>query len=245
VTTVPGHLYGIGVGPGDPELMSVKADRLLRSVPTVAYFAARGRPSNARRVAEHLLTPDHHEIRIEYPVTTEALGPHESYEDLLIACYDEAGERVAAVLAGGGDVAVICEGDPLFYGSYMYLHNRLADRFAATVVPGIPSPAAGAAAIARPLVCGTEVLSVLSGVLPEDELKSSLAACDAAVIIKLGRNLGKVRSAIESVDLLDRAFYVERASGTAEVTCPLAEVDPATAPYFSMVVVPSATAHLR
>ena len=240
-----GQLYGIGVGPGDPELMSVKADRLIRTTRTVAYFAAKGRPSNARKVAEHLLTDEHREIRIEYPVTTEALAPGESYEDLLLACYDEAAARVADALDGGDDVAVICEGDPLFYGSYMYLHNRLAERFEATVVPGIPSPVAGAAAIGRPLVCGTEVLSVLSGVLSADDLKASLAACDAAVIIKLGRNLPKVRSAIESVDLLHRAFYVERASGTAEVTCPLAEADASKAPYFSMVVIPSATAHNR
>jgi len=243
--TTPGHLYGVGVGPGDPELMSVKAHRLISSTPTVAYFAARGRPSNARAVADHLLTDDHIELRIEYPVTTEALGAHQSYEDLLIGCYDDAARRVGERLAAGHDVVVICEGDPLFYGSYMYLHTRLADRFAATVVPGIPSPVAGAAAIARPLVCGTEVLSVLSGVLTVDELKSSLAAADAAVVIKLGRNLAKVRAAVESVDLLDRAFYVERASGAAQVTCPLAEADADRAPYFSMVVIPSATAFLR
>lgn len=240
-----GHLYGIGVGPGDPELMSVKADRLIRATTAVAYFAAKGRPSNARRVAEHLLTDEHHEIRIEYPVTTEALRPDESYEDLLIECYDEAAVRVAAVLDAGRDVAVICEGDPFFYGSYMYLHNRLADRFDTTVVPGISSPVAGAAALSRPLVCGTEIVSVLSAVLPEDELKSALAACDAAVIIKVGRNLPKVRAAIESVDLMDRAFYVERATWAEEVTCLLADADDARAPYFSMVVVPSASACAR
>lgn len=240
-----GRLWGVGVGPGDPELMSVKAHRLISSTPTVAYFAAKGRPSNARAVAAHLLTAEHREVRIEYPVTTEVLGPDQSYEDLLIACYDEAAERLAVPLAAGDDVVVICEGDPLFYGSYMYLHNRLADRFAASVVPGIPSPVAGAAAIARPLVCGTEVLSVLSGVLSADDLKSALAAADAAVVIKLGRNLPKVRAAVESVDLLDRAFYVERATGANQVTCALADADAAAAPYFSMVVIPSATAFLR
>lgn len=240
-----GRLYGIGVGPGDPELMSVKADRLIRSTSTVAYFAAKGRPSNARRVAEHLLTPEHHELRIEYPVTVEVLRPDESYEDLLIECYDEAAERVAAELDAGHDVAVICEGDPFFYGSYMYLHNRLAGRYGTTVVPGINSPVAGAAAISRPLVCGTEVVSVLSAVLAEEELKSALAACDAAVIIKVGRNLPKVRSALESLDLMDRAFYVERATWAEQHVCSLADADTHGAPYFSMVVVPSATASLR
>ena len=140
---------------------------------------------------------------------------------------------------------MLCEGDPFFYGSYMYLHNRLAERFETVVVPGIPSPVAGAAALARPLVAGNEVLSVLSGVLSFDELKMALAACDAAVVIKLGRNLAKVRAAVAGVGLLDRAFYVERASSAAQVCCPLADADPARAPYFSMVVVPSATAWRR
>lgn len=240
-----GHLYGIGVGPGDPELMSVKADRLIRSTPTVVYFAAKGRPSNARRVAESLLTTDHDEIRIEYPVTVEVLREDQSYEDLLIECYDEAAKRVATVLDAGRDVAVICEGDPFFYGSYMYLHNRLGARYDTTVVPGISSPVAGSAALKRPLVCGTEIVSVLSAVLPEAELKSALAACDAAVIIKVGRNLPKVRSVIESVSLMDRAFYVERATWEEQITSPLAEASDVGAPYFSMVVVPSATACKR
>ncbi|MEO6627994.1 MAG: precorrin-2 C(20)-methyltransferase [Aquihabitans sp.] len=222
--------------------MSVKADRLIRSTSTVAYFAAKGRPSNARRVAEGLITADHREIRIDYPVTVEVLRADQSYEDLLIECYDEAAVRVAAELDAGHDVAVICEGDPFFYGSYMYLHNRLADRYDTTVVPGISSPVAGSAALSRPLVCGTEIVSVLSAVLPETELKSALAACDAAVIIKVGRNLPKVRSVIESLGLMDRAFYVERATWAEQVTSPLNEADDLGAPYFSMVVVPSATA---
>ncbi|HMQ26776.1 MAG TPA: SAM-dependent methyltransferase, partial [Acidimicrobiales bacterium] len=120
-----GHLYGVGVGPGDPELMSVKADRLIRSTETIAYFAAKGRPSNARRVAESLLTSEHREIRIEYPVTVEVLRADQSYEALLQECYDDAADRVAAVLDSGEDVVVICEGDPFFYGSFMHLHPRL------------------------------------------------------------------------------------------------------------------------
>lgn len=245
MSVASGHLYGIGVGPGDPELMSVKADRLIRTIPTVAYFAAKGRPSNARRVAEGLLTEDHHEIRIEYPVTVEKLRADQSYEELLIECYDGAAAWVAAELDAGRDVAVICEGDPFFYGSYMYIHNRLAGRYETTVVPGICSPVAGAAALSRPLVCGTEVVSVLSAVLSDDELKSALAACDAAVIIKVGRNLPKVRAAIEGVGLMNRAFYVERATWTEQVSSPLAEASDLGAPYFSMVVIPSAVACQR
>jgi precorrin-2/cobalt-factor-2 C20-methyltransferase len=240
-----GRLYGVGVGPGDPELMSVKAARLVSETADVAYFAARDRPSNARRVVEHLLGPGHRELRITYPVTTEAPPPEQSYEDLLIRCYDEAAEQIAERLRAGRDVVVLCEGDPLLYGSYMYLHNRLAPRFPTTVVPGIGSVAVGAAVIGRPLACADDVLSVLSGVMGHDELKAALGACDAAVIIKLGRNLAKVRAALAAVGLEERAFYVERASSAEEVWCPLAEADAARAPYFSMIVVPSARAGRR
>ncbi|MCU1392330.1 MAG: cobI [Ilumatobacteraceae bacterium] len=244
-TVIPGTLYGVGVGPGDPELMTLKAARRIGAAPVVAYFAARNRPSNARRIAAELITPDHRELLFEYPVTTEHLGPEQSYEELLLRCYDESAERVEAELRAGHDVAVLCEGDPLFYGSYMYIHNRLADRFTTRVVPGISSLTAGAAAIARPLACGDELLSVLSGVMTVEDLKQALVACDAAVIIKLGRNLTKVRSVIETVGLIDRAWYVERASHEVEVCCPLAEADAAKAPYFSMIVIPSAVAGLR
>jgi precorrin-2/cobalt-factor-2 C20-methyltransferase len=78
-----------------------------------------------------------------------------------------------------------------------------------------------------------------------DDLKQALVACDAAVIIKIGRNLTKVREVIESVGLIDRAWYVERASHEAEVCAPLADADASRAPYFSMIVIPSAVAGLR
>lgn len=243
--TGSGHLYGVGVGPGDPDLLTVKAARLVAEVPVVAYFAARGRSSRARRVVADLLRPDQREIRIDYPVTTEETGPDHPYEVQLGECYDAAASALAEVLAAGTDVAVLCEGDPLFFGSYMYVHNRLADRFSATVVPGISSPAAGAAALSMPLVCGNEVFSVVSGVMSSEDLKVALANCDAAVVIKLGRNLAKVRAVVESLDLLDRAYYVSRATEPEQATCRLADADPATAPYFSMVVIASATAARR
>jgi precorrin-2/cobalt-factor-2 C20-methyltransferase len=241
-----GRLFGIGVGPGDPDLMSVKAARLIANTSTVAYFAARNHPSIARGVAEHLLTDQHREIRIEYPLTVERLAPDDpDYEQLLVGCYDDAAAQIGRNLEQGHDVAVLCEGDPFFYGSYMYVHNRLADRFETIVVPGIPSLVAGAAAISQPLACGNEVLSVLSGVLSVAELTAGLGACDAAVIIKLGRNLDKVRQAVNAADLLERAFYVERASSESQAWCPLAQADTSRAPYFSMVVIPSATANRR
>jgi precorrin-2/cobalt-factor-2 C20-methyltransferase len=241
-----GRLFGIGVGPGDPDLMSVKAVRLISQTSTVAYFAARNRPSIARGVAEHLLTDRHREIRIDYPLTVERAAPDDPvYEQLLAGCYDAAARRIEIELEQGYDVALLCEGDPFFYGSYMYVHNRLADRFETTVVPGIPSLVAGAAAISTPLACGNEVLSVLSGVLSVPQLTNALAACDAAVIIKLGRNLASVQQAVAAAHLLDRAFYNERASSERQVCCPLAQADSSRAPYFSMVVIPSLAASRR
>jgi precorrin-2/cobalt-factor-2 C20-methyltransferase len=243
VTT--GHLYGVGVGPGDPDLLTVRAAAVLDAVDVVAHFAAVGRPSNARRVVADRLDERHQEVRLEYPVTTEALPADVSYETLLIDFYDASAKQVAEHLDRGADVAVICEGDPFLYGSYMYLHTRLAHRFPTTVVPGVTSILASAATLGAPLACRDEVLSVLSGVLPVDELTARLRACDAAVVMKVGRNLGRVREAVTRAGLLERATYVERATMAGERVCPLADADPATAPYFSMVVVPSRLAAAR
>lgn len=244
-SSAPGRLFGVGVGPGDPELLTLKAARLVDAAPVVAYFAAAGRESNARRVVAGRLTPRHRELRLEYPVTTEVLPPEVSYETLLIDFYDESAKRIAEILDTGADVVVVGEGDPLFYGSYMYLHTRLSERYPTEVVPGVTSMAAGAAAIGAPLVCRDEVLCTLSAVLPADELERRLGAADAAVVMKVGRNLAKVRDAVERAGLLAHATYVERATMAEERTCPLAEADPAGAPYFSMVVIPSRTAPTR
>jgi precorrin-2/cobalt-factor-2 C20-methyltransferase len=240
-----GHLYGLGVGPGDPELITLKAHRLLQEVDAVAWFAAAGRQSNARRAAASHLRPGVPELSLTYPVTTEELPDGVSYERLLADFYDRSAATVAAELDAGHDVAVLCEGDPLFYGSYMYLHNRLAGRYHSTVVPGVPSMLASAAVLGTPLVCLNEALTVLSGVLPAATLTERLRSCDAAVVMKLGRQLAKVRDCVAEAGLLERAWYVERATMANQAVCRLADADAATAPYFSMVVVPSAAAPLR
>jgi precorrin-2/cobalt-factor-2 C20-methyltransferase len=237
-----GSLFGLGVGPGDPELLTLKAHRLLRACPVVAYFAAIGRESNARRAVVPHLRADHRELRLEYPVTTETLPPGVSYETLLADFYDESAKQVAELLDTGTDVALLCEGDPFFYGSYMYMHTRLAGRYPTEVVPAVPSIAAGSAVLGAPLVCRDEVLCVLSGVLPGDEIEARLRTAGAAVIMKVGRNLAKVRDAVDRAGLLDAAHYVERATMDDERVMPLAEVEPGGAPYFSMVVIPSRTA---
>jgi precorrin-2/cobalt-factor-2 C20-methyltransferase len=239
-----GRCFGIGVGPGDPELLTLKAARVLAACPVVASFHARGRLSNARRVVEQHLGPQHEELELIYPVTTERVDA-DRYETLLIDFYDESAKRVAEVLDAGTDVAVLCEGDPLFYGSFMYLQNRLAGRYATEIVPGVPSAVAGAAAVGVPLAARDDVLTVLSGTLAADELAHRVADADAVVILKVGRNLDKVRAAVREAGRLDGAFYVARATMAGEIVAPLADADADAAPYFSLVVIPSVVGRRR
>jgi precorrin-2/cobalt-factor-2 C20-methyltransferase len=239
-----GRLFGVGVGPGDPELLTVKATRVLAGCAVIAHFAARRRQGNAWTTVQTFVRPDQTVLRLEYPLTTEATDRDE-YERCIAGFYDCAAQDIAAHLDAGSAVAVVCEGDPFFYGSFMYLHNRLSEQYDTEIVPGVASFLAGAAVLGAPLVCGTEVFTTLSGGLGEDELVARLLGGDAVVVMKLGRNLDKVRRAVERAGLLERAWYVERATMANEHVVPLAGADAERAPYFSMVVVPSATATAR
>ena len=233
-----GRLLGLGVGPGDPELITVKALRLLREAPVVAYFVAKGKRGNAFGIIEAHLQAQQTLLPLVYPVTTEALPAPLSYEQVISDFYDEASEQVAAHLDAGRDVAVICEGDPFFYGSYMYLHDRLAQRYDAEVIPGVCSMLGGASVLGAPLVYRNQTLTVLSGVLPAEELKRRLADADAAVIMKLGRNFPKVRQVLAELGLDQRALYVERATMANQKIVALDAVDPQSSPYFSLIIVP-------
>lgn len=234
----PGRLIGLGVGPGDPELITVKALRLLRESPVVAYFVAKGKKGNAFGIIEAHLQGAQTQMPLVYPVTTEALPAPLSYEQIISDFYDQAAVDVAQHLQAGRDVAVICEGDPFFYGSYMYLHDRLAQQFEAQVVPGVCSMLGGASVLGVPLVYRNQSLSVLSGVLPHEELKRRLADADAAVIMKLGRNFHKVREVLSELGLAERALYVERATMSNQKIVPFNDVDPLSSPYFSLIIVP-------
>ncbi|MEO4047308.1 precorrin-2 C(20)-methyltransferase [Pseudomonas sp. CAU 1711] len=238
-----GRLLGLGVGPGDPELITLKALRLLQSAPVVGYFvakakASKGQGGNAFGIIEAHLTDEQRRLPLVYPVTTEKLAPPLSYEDVIADFYDTCAVQIAAELDAGRDVAVICEGDPFFYGSYMYLHDRLAERYEAEVVPGVCSMLGCASVLGTPLVYRNQSLSVLSGVLPEEELEQRLRHAEAAVVMKLGRNFDKVRRVLQRLGLAERAHYVERATMDNQRIVPLAEVDPLASPYFSMILVP-------
>jgi precorrin-2 C20-methyltransferase / precorrin-3B C17-methyltransferase len=236
----PGRLFGVGVGPGDPELVTVKARRIIEAADVIAYPIARRRRGVARQVVAPYLHEGQLEVALTYPVTTEETDHPGGYEVALRAFYDESAATLAAHLDAGRDVAVLCEGDPFFYGSYMYLHERLAHRYETEVVPGVTSFTAAAAASGTPLARRDDVLTVLPGTLPSDVLAARLRTSDAAVVLKLGRTFGAVCEAAESAGVADRAIYVERASSVEERTAPLRAVD-GDVPYMSLVLVPSAT----
>lgn len=238
-----GRFWGVGVGPGDPELITLKAARLIGSADVVAYHAGVGKQSNARRIAAELIPDGVLEEELRYPVTTGATDHPGGYAGALADFYAEAAARLATHLEAGRDVVLLAEGDPLFYGSFMYMHDALADRFETTIVPGVPAFAASTAAAASPLARQTDVLTVLPGTLPEPELARRLADTDAAVIMKLGRTFPAVRRALEAAGRLDHAVYVERASMPGERWLPVADVDPDSVPYFSLILVAGDTRH--
>jgi precorrin-2 C20-methyltransferase / precorrin-3B C17-methyltransferase len=235
---IPGRLFGVGLGPGDPELVSVKAARLIGAADVIAYHSARHGRSIARGIAEPYLRSGQIEEQLVYPVTTGTTDHPGGYQGAIDEFYRDAAARLAAHLEAGRDVVVLAEGDPFFYGSYMHMHKRLAHRYQTEVIPGITSFSAAAAALGRPLVERDEVLTILPGTLPADQLAARLAGTDAAVVMKLGRTFGAVREGFETAGLLDRAWYVERASMPSEWTAALADVDPEQVPYFSLALLP-------
>jgi len=236
-----GRLFGVGLGPGDPELITVKAQRVLRQAQVIAYPCARHGQSNARSIVCSELIHGQIELPMMYPVTTEQTDHPGGYEVALSQFYDEMAEQIADHLADGRDVAILCEGDPFFYGSYMYLHDRLAHRFSTEVIPGVASIMGAAAQLGTPLVRRDAEFTVLPGTLSEDALIAKLSQQGAFAIMKLGRNFAKVKRAIDTASLADKALFIERATMAAERIIPLREVDPLHVPYFSLILIPDAS----
>ncbi|MCG5499293.1 precorrin-2 C(20)-methyltransferase [Ectothiorhodospira lacustris] len=234
-----GTLFGIGLGPGDPELITLKALRLLQAAPVVATFAKQGRTGQALGIAGPHLRPEQQILRLEYPFTTEVSIHDPRYARDMSDFYDQAAAEVAQCLMGGRDVAVICEGDPFLYGSYMYLHDRLSHRFPAQVVPGISGMSGCWTQADTPITHGDDVLTVIPGTLSEDAMVSHLGRTDAAVFMKVGRNLPRIRAALARAGLLERAMLVERGTMEGARVARLAECpEDQPAPYFTIVLVP-------
>ncbi|MEO6607691.1 MAG: precorrin-2 C(20)-methyltransferase [Aestuariivirga sp.] len=228
---VSGKLYGVGVGPGDPELMTVKAWRLISTARIIAYLCANGKDSTARDIAKPFITEGITEITIDMPMRVE--------REPAQAAYDKGAKEIAAHLEQGRDVVMLCEGDPFFYGSFMYVFERLADKFKTIVVPGVTSITAAAAAIGRPLVERDEVLKVLPATLDAERLLAEIKTASAAAIIKVGRHFGKVKAILAELHLLDKATAIENATHENQIIRPLTDIEGDTLPYFTTIIVKS------
>jgi precorrin-2/cobalt-factor-2 C20-methyltransferase len=225
---VTGRLYGVGVGPGDPELITLKALRVLREADVIAYPALEEGDSLARAIAAPHIPKGREEFAIRMPMLADRFPAME--------VYDQAAERISKALEDGKSVAVLCEGDPFFYGSFMYLFGRLADRHPVEVVPGVSSLTACAAALSAPLAARNDVLTVLPAPLDDAALEARLQQADSAAIIKVGRHFTRVRALLDRLGLADSAHYVERATMESQRVLPLRAVDEQAVPYFSMII---------
>ncbi len=235
---MPGRFHVVGVGPGDPELLTLRAARLIGDAPVIAYFAKRGRAGHARTIAAAHVGPDAEELRFEYPFTTEVAVAEPRYAEEINAFYGSCAAAIAARLDTGKNVTLLCEGDPLFYGSSMYLFDRLGGVYATEIVPGITGMSGAWARAGLPIAHGDDVLSVLPGTLDETGLVDRLTRCDAAVIMKVGRNMPKILSALHRTGLAECAVYVERGTMHGERVLPATAMAGQSAPYFSLVLVP-------
>jgi precorrin-2 C20-methyltransferase/precorrin-3B C17-methyltransferase len=239
-----GRLYGVGLGTGDPKLMTLRAVEVIQSADVIAYHSAKHGRSNARRIAAAYIREDHVEEHLVYPLTTETTDHPGGYRGAIEEFYESAAERLAAHLDAGRSVAILSEGDPLIYSSYQHMHKRLAHRYETETVPGVSSIQASVAALGVPLTEDREVLTVLPGTLPEEELAAREAETDGAVILKIGRTMPPKRTPHENAGRRDDAWYVERATMPEQRVAKLADVDPDSVPYFSMAVLPSKVAGL-
>jgi precorrin-2/cobalt-factor-2 C20-methyltransferase len=237
-TASGGTLYGIGVGPGDVRYLTLRAATLVRDVDVVAFFAKRGLQGNARGIVDPLIETGRSELRLEYPVTDEIPPEDPSYQRQIGRFYEESGAALMELLRQGKSVGLLAEGDPFFYGSFMHMWRRLEGDFPVEIVPGVTGMSGCWTRANAPITWGNDILSVLPGTLGEEQLTRRLAETDAAVIMKVGKNLAKVRRAVEAAGLLSRAIYIERGTMQGEQIMPLSECPDGRGPYFSMVLIP-------
>jgi len=233
-----GTIHAVGLGPGAPDLMSVRADRLVRETQHIAYFRKVGRPGQARSIVDGMLRPDAQELPMEYPITTEIPVADPLYRKTLAAFYAAGATQLRALSEQGHDIAVLCEGDPMFFGSFMHLFTRLSGAAPIRIVPGIAGMAGATAAAGLPLVWGDDTLAVLAGTMPWEKLAERIRQADALVVMKCGRHLTKVRQALSEAGRLADAWLIEYATMPGERVQPLSQHNGSPAPYFSLIVVP-------
>ncbi|MGB7206611.1 MAG: precorrin-2 C(20)-methyltransferase [Anderseniella sp.] len=232
-----GTIYGLGLGPGNPDLMTVRADRLLRNARHIAFFRKAGRKGQARQIVDGMIPEGAIEFPMEYPVTTEIHFLEPEYTRLLAQFYEDCTGHLRELALAGEDVVVLCEGDPFFYGSFMHLYTRLVDQVAVEVVPAITGMSAAWTATGTPITWGDDILTVLMGTLAEDILVEQMKTCDALVVMKIGSNIAKVRSALERAGKYEQAWLIEYASMPGQTVQRLADAPEKITPYFSIIIV--------
>lgn len=232
-----GTIYGVGLGPGDPDLMSVRADRLVREAKHVAYFRKAGRTGHARQIVEGMLRPDVQEFAMEYPVTTEIPVEDPRYNEVLSEFYESCTSYLNQLSRLEEDAVVLCEGDPFFYGSFMHLYSRLKGKTPVEVVPAITGMSGAWTATGEPITWGDDVLTVLAGTLSEFELTKRMAETDALIVMKIGRNMEKVCRSLKASGKYDDAWLVEYATMQQQTVRKVSEIDEQIAPYFAIIVV--------
>ncbi|WP_296477326.1 precorrin-2 C(20)-methyltransferase [Roseinatronobacter sp.] len=231
-----GIIYGVGLGPGAQDLMSVRADRLVRGARHVAFFRKAGRKGQARAIVEGMLHAEAVEFPMEYPVTTEIPFSDPRYNEILSGFYADCTAHLQRLAKAGADIVVLCEGDPFFYGSFMHLYTRLKDVVPVEVVPAITGMSGAWTATGQPITWGDDVLTVLMATLPENVLAEKIAATDALVVMKIGRNLPKLKCALQTAGRLEDAWIVEYAQMPRQRVQRLTEAKDVT-PYFSIVLI--------
>ena len=231
-----GTIYGVGLGPGSVDLMSVRADKLIKSCNFIAFFRKAGRPGHARQIVSEILPENVKEYAMEYPVTTEISLSDPRYKKIMTSFYDECCRHIKSVIESGNDVCVLCEGDPFFYGSFMHIYERLRFEVPIEVVPAITGMSAAWTATGLPITWGDNILTILTGTLSEKELVDKISTTDAAVIMKVGQNLNKIRAAITLAERENDAFIVEFAAMSNQSVCKLIEYTKEVAPYFSIII---------
>lgn len=232
-----GTIYGVGLGPGDQDLMSVKSDRLIRNAKHIAFFRKAGRKGQARQIVNGMIPDQALEFAMEYPVTTEIPLSDPRYNEVLSAFYTEVTDHLIALAQSGEDVVVLCEGDPFFYGSFMHIYTRVKDHVPVEVVPAITGMSGAWTATGAPITWGDDVLTVLMGTHAEETLVQHIQATDALVIMKIGTNFEKVVRALKAGGKYDDAYLVQFATMANQTVCKLSEMTEKVTPYFSIIVV--------
>lgn len=231
-----GKIYGVGVGPGAVDLLSVRAEKLVREAKYIAFFRKAGRAGHARQIASTLLSKDVIELAMEYPITTEIPLSDKRYSEVLSEFYKKYSNKIISLSQTGIDLVILCEGDPFFYGSFMHIYSRVKDKCPVEVVPAITGMSAAWTATDIPITWGDDILTVLMGTLDKTTLENQLQDTNAAIIMKIGRNLPKIKKALERTGRFYDAFIVEYAAMDKQTVQRLSDYNTENAPYFSIII---------